>query len=74
MLYLLQGHFLNGTPGAFEVCFGFVGVSCFVLGWVFLLLVGLVLGFLAGETGGMFCFNFFFILSSLHSSRKLILT
>lgn len=52
MLYLLQGHFLNGTPGAFEVCFGFVGVSCFVLGWVFLLLVGLVLGFLAGETGG----------------------
>lgn len=61
-------------PGAFGVCFGFVGVSCFVLGWVFLLLVGLVLGFLAGETGGMFCFNFFFILSSLHSSRKLILT
>lgn len=57
MLYLLQGHFLNGTPGAFEVCFGFVGVSCFVLGWVFLLLVGLVLGFLAGR--GMFCFNFF---------------
>lgn len=44
-------------PGAFGVCFGFVGVSCFVLGWVFLLLVGLVLGFLAG--GGMFCFNFF---------------
>lgn len=50
-------------PGAFGVCFGFVGVSCFVLDWVFLLLVGLVLGFLAGG-GGCFVLIFFYSIIS----------